>query len=224
MMLKLDLHIHSQYSEDGAGTPEVIIKSLQKKGIHGMAITDHNTVEGSLKALKVAPKDFIVVPGVEISTADGHIIALNIKENIPKGLSAIETVEKINDLNGVPIIPHLYRTMSGIKEVKLKKIVEKISAIEVFNSCSVPQTNLKTAMIAKKFNLGGTGGSDSHAPLHSGYGYTTINTTDTSVDAIISEINKKKTWGEGNTLPASYRTDRMIKSIKQFFKRGLKRI
>jgi predicted metal-dependent phosphoesterase TrpH len=223
-MLKLDLHIHSQYSEDGAGTPELIIKSLQKKGIHGMAITDHNTVEGSLKALKVAPKNFIVIPGVEISTADGHIIALNVKENIPKGLNVVETVEKTIDLNGIPIVPHLYRTMSGVKEDKLKKIIGKISAIEVFNSCSVPQTNLKTAKIAKKYNLGGTGGSDSHTPLYVGYGYTKVSTTDTNVDTIISEIYKKKTWCEGKTLSADYRTDRMIKSVKQFFQRGLKRI
>jgi predicted metal-dependent phosphoesterase TrpH len=223
-MIKLDLHIHSQYSEDGAGTPELIIKSLQKKGIRGMAITDHNTIKGSLKALKVAPKDFIVVPGIEISTDEGHIIALNVKEDIPKRLSVIETVDKIIDLNGIPLVPHLYRPMSGIKEDKLKKILKKISVIEVFNSCSVPQTNLKTAKIAKKYNLGGTGGSDAHTPLYAGYGYTTVNTTDTDVDTIISEIIKKKTWGEGNTLSVDYRTDRMIKSVKQFFQRGLKRI
>jgi len=57
-----------------------------------------------------------------------------------------------------------------------------------------------------------------------GYGYTTVNTTDKSIDTIISEINKKKTWAEGKTLPVDYRTDRMIKSVKQFFQRGLKRI
>jgi predicted metal-dependent phosphoesterase TrpH len=223
-MLKLDLHIHSQYSEDGAGTPELIIKSLQKKGLQGMAITDHNTVEGGLKALKVAPKDFIVIPGVEITTAEGHVIALDVKENIPRGLTVVETVDKIIDLNGIPLIPHLYRSMSGIKEDKLNRVIDKISTIEVFNSCSVPQTNLKTAKIAKKYELGGTGGSDSHTPLYVGYGYTTVNTTDTNVDTIISEISKKKTWGEGKTLSVDYRTDRMIRSVKQFFQRGLKRI
>jgi Ni/Co efflux regulator RcnB len=57
-----------------------------------------------------------------------------------------------------------------------------------------------------------------------GYGYTKVSTTDTNVDTIISEISKKKTWGEGKTLSADYRTDRMIKSVKQFFQRGLKRI
>ena len=60
-MLKLDLHIHSQYSEDGAGTPLEIAKILKKKGLNGMAITDHNTVEGGLSALDAASKDFVVI-------------------------------------------------------------------------------------------------------------------------------------------------------------------
>lgn len=223
-MLKLDLHIHSEYSGDGIGSPEEIIKYLQKRGLHGMAITDHNTVEGSLKALKVAPKDFIVIPGVEISTRDGHMIALNIKENIRRELSIEETVEKIIDLGGTPIVPHLFRNMSGIKKDKLRAIQTKLSAIEVFNSCSVAQSNLKTAKIAKEFNLGGTGGSDSHDPAYVGCGYTIVDTTDLSKDSIISEINKKKTWGEGVMLPLNYRSNRILLSIKQFFQRGFKRI
>ena len=223
-MLKLDLHVHSQYSEDGAGSPKDIIKSLQKRGLHGIAITDHNTVEGGLKALKIAPKNFIVIPGLEISTADGHIIGLNVKENVPRGVTVEETIEKIIDLGGTPIVPHLFRSMSGIKEKKLKKINKKISAIEVFNACSTPQSNLKTAKVAKKYKLGGTGGSDSHDPKYAGYGYTVIETSDYTIDSIISMINKKKTWGEGTTMPLDYRRDRMILSVRQFFQRGLKRI
>ena len=223
-MIKLDLHIHSQYSEDGIGSPKEIIKFLKKKGLQGMAITDHNTVEGGLQALKVAPKDFIVIPGVEISTADGHMIALNVKENITRGLSVEETVEKTIELGGMPIVPHLSRNMSGIKKGKLKKIHTKLSAIEVFNACSLPQTNMKTAKIARELKLGGTGGSDSHDPIYAGYAYTTVDTSDMNADTILSEIHKKKTWGEGVTMPLDYRQDRMILSIKQFFQRGLRRI
>ena len=223
-MLKLDLHVHSQYSEDGAGSPKDIIKSLQKRGLNGVAITDHNTAEGGLKALKIAPKNFIVIPGLEISTADGHIIGLNVKENVPRGLTVEETVEKIIDLGGTPIVPHLFRSMSGIKKEKLKKILTKVSAIEVFNACSTPQSNLKTAKVAKEYKLGGTGGSDSHAPKYAGYAYTVVNTTDYNIDSIISEIKKKKTWGEGTTMPLDYRRDRMLLSVRQFFQRGLKRI
>lgn len=223
-MLKLDLHIHSQYSEDGIGTHLEIARILKKKGLNGMAVTDHNTVEGGLSALKVASKDFIVIPGVEISTKDGHIIALNIKENIPRNLTVEETVEKIIDKGGIPIVPHLYRSLSGIKEKKLKKIIKKVPAIEVFNSCSVLQTNLKTMKIAKKYNIGGTGGSDSHIPSFVGEAYTLVDTNNFNIDSIISSIEKKKTWGAGKTLDLNYRRDRMIKSVKQFFERGFKRI
>ncbi len=223
-MLKLDLHIHSQYSEDATGSPKDIIKILQKKGLQGMAIADHNTVEGGLKALKVKPKEFIVIPGVEISTKDGHMLALNVTENIKRHLSVEETVDKIIDAGGLPVVPHLFRNMSGIKKEKLRNIQTKISAIEVFNSCSLPQTNLKTAKIAKEYGLGGTGGSDAHDPIYAGYAYTTVDTTDINIDSILSEINKKKTWGEGITMPLEYRQDRMMKSIKQFFQRGFRRI
>jgi predicted metal-dependent phosphoesterase TrpH len=223
-MLKLDLHIHSQYSEDATGSPKDIIKILQKKGLQGMAITDHNTVEGGLRALKVKPKEFIVIPGVEISTKDGHMLALNVTENIKKHLTAEETVEKIIDTGGLPVVPHLFRNMSGIKKEELKNIQTKISAIEVFNSCSLPQTNLKTSKIAKEYDLGGTGGSDAHDLIYAGYAYTTVDTADMNIDSILSEINKKKTWGEGNMMPLEYRQDRMMKSIKQFFQRGFKRI
>ena len=223
-MLKLDLHVHSEYSEDAIGSPKEIIKILKKKGLNGMAITDHNTFEGSIAAQKIAPKDFIIIPGIEISTKVGHLIALDIDKPIKRSQSIEETVEKIIDLGGTPIVPHLYRNMSGIKKENLDKIYKKISAIEVFNACSVPQTNLKTAKLAKKMNLGGTGGSDSHDPQYAGNGYTIIKSNDPRKDSIISEINNKKTWGEGTTLPLSYRSDRMVNSITQFFQRGLKRI
>lgn len=223
-MIKLDLHIHSQYSEDADGTPKEIMKLLQKKGLQGMAITDHNSIKGTLEALKLKPKDFVIIPGVEISTADGHLIALGIKEDITRGLSVQETLEKILDAGGTPIVPHLFRRMSGIKKEKLETIHQEVPAIEVFNGCSLPRTNIKTAKLAKEFNLGGIGGSDAHDSLYVGYGYTIIDSTDICIDSVLAKINKKKTWGEGTTIPLQIRRDRMLKSIKQFFQRGFKQI
>ena len=76
-MLKLDLHIHSMHSEDANGSPKEIKKLLIKKGLQGMAITDHNAINGGRIAQKESTKDFIVIPGVEISTTDGHLLAYN---------------------------------------------------------------------------------------------------------------------------------------------------
>ena len=223
-MLKLDLHLHSEYSDDAEGTPKEIIKFIKKQGLNGVAFTDHNTIAGGLKALKSAPKDIVIIPGVEISTKDGHLLAYNVKEVPPRGLSVEETVERVIDQGGVPVVPHLFRNMSGIKKDKLIPIKNKVSAIEVFNGCSLPSTNLKTARVAREFKLGGTGGSDSHHPEYVGTSFTTVDTTDVNVDTILAEIRRKKTWGEGTTMPLSYRQDRMQLSLKQFFKRGLKRI
>jgi len=223
-MLKLDLHLHSCYSDDAIGSPEDLIKSLKKRDLQGMALTDHNTIKGCIKAQKIAPKDFLVIPGVEISTADGHLLAFNVTENIRGGLSVEETVERIIDAGGEPIVPHLFRLLSGIKKEKLIGIQTKVSAIEVFNGCSVPSTNLKSAKVARAFNLGGIGGSDSHDPLYAGYAYTVVDSTDLRIDTILSEIQKKKTWGEGLTMPLAYRRDRMVLSIRQYVQRGFKRI
>lgn len=223
-MLKIDLHIHSKYSEDASGSPKEIMKLLKKKGLNGMAITDHNTIKGSLEALKLKPKDFVIIPGLEISTNDGHILALGIKENVDRNLSAEETVEQILDKGGIPVVPHLFRKMSGIKRENLELIYQKIPAMEVFNGCSLPKTNIKAAKAAKEFNLGGIGGSDAHDPLYAGYGYTTVKSDTMELESMLSEIIKKKTWGEGTTIPLQVRRDRMLKSIKQYFQRGFKRI
>lgn len=223
-MLLLDLHVHSCYSEDGAGTPQEIIASLQKRGLHGVAITDHNLLEGSLKAVSVAPKDFVVIPACEVSTADGHLLALNIREMIPRDRSIEESVELVKAQGGIPIIPHVFRSLSGIHSEKLSSVVSQVPAIEVFNGCSLPRTNVKCARIAHKLRLGGTGGSDSHMPGYAGYAYTTVDSTDLRCDSILAEIEKRRTWGGGQTIPLSYRTDRMALSIRQFFSRGFRRI
>ena len=223
-MLKLDLHLHSCYSDDATGTPKDLIKFLKKRGLQGMALTDHNTTKGYTKIQKIVPKDFLAIPSAEISTADGHLLALNVTTNIEKGLPVEETVDLIIDAGGEPIVPHLFRLLSGIKKEKLIEIQSKVSAIEVFNGCSVPNTNLKCAKIAHIFNLGGTGGSDSHDPVYAGYAYTVIDSTDLQIDTVLSEIKKKKTWGEGLTMPFTYRRDRMIHSVRQYIQRGFKRI
>jgi len=223
-MLKMDFHIHSHYSDDAIGSLQDIIKSVKNKGLQGMAITDHNTVKGGLEAKKLSSDTFLVIPGIEISTKDGHLLALNVTAEVPKDRPLQETIENIIDIGGTPIIPHIYRTMSGVKKEKLMKVKHMVNAIEVYNGCSQPTTNLRTSALAKQYFLGGTGGSDSHEPAYAVYAYTISKSTVSSIDTIMTEIEKKRTWGMGQTLPLSYRRDRMVHSFKQFFQRGFKRI
>ena len=121
--MRLDIHVHSSYSNDGSQSPEEILKHAKNIGLAGIAITDHNEISGSLKLWKDNRdiRDFIIIPGLEVSSSEGHILALGIKETIPRELTPGETIQKIEDLGGVAIASHPYRFWSGLGEEAVKK-------------------------------------------------------------------------------------------------------
>jgi len=140
-----------------------MIKAAIKNGLDGLAITDHNTVRGSLVAKKEAKrfKDFLILTGSEIRTKEGEIVALGIKENVPMNLSIEETVEKIKDLGGVSIAPHpfgsfIFRRCAGKKSLRA-------DAIEVYNSTLTKNQNNKALSLARLFKKSITAGSDAHS-------------------------------------------------------------
>ncbi len=213
--MKVDLHLHTHYSQDATGTPRDIAQLLKKKGFHGMAITDHNTVKGSLQLLKDPPPNFIIIPGCEISTSHGHILSLGITEPIKKGLSPQETIENIQDRGGLAIIPHPFRLFTGVK-----KKFSHTDAIETFNGRCSYWCNLQACKLARQHQTAQTGGSDAHNPTEAGMGYTIVDDAYTQ-DDVLTEIQKKKTQGTGQLqLPFKY----PLKSAMSFAKRGFQRI
>ena len=97
--MKYDLHIHLKYSSDGVLDPEKIVKIAIKRGLNGVAITDHNTIIGGLKAKNYETEDFKVIVGSEISTERGEIIGLFLKEEIKPG-NVQEVISEIKEQNG----------------------------------------------------------------------------------------------------------------------------
>ena len=216
--MKIDLQVHSCYSDDANNSVEELIKAAVKKGLDGIAIVDHNSVEGGLKGFEIAKeiRGFVVIPGTEISSANGHIIGLNVKENIPKKLTAEETVERINSLGGIPVLPHPYRMLSGAGE----KNVKGFSGVEVFNSKSPVWENKKAEKLAEKLGAGETGGSDAHSSNEIGYGITEFSVNSFRVDDLLQEIGKKRTKGYGVLIPKKIVLRQHVKSLRLWFKRG----
>ena len=216
--MKIDLHVHSEYSDDANGSVEDLIKAAVKKGLNGIAIVDHNSVEGGLRGFGIAKemKDFVVIPGAEISSAEGHILALNIKENIPKKLSVEETIERIISLGGISVLPHPYRMLSGLGE----KNVEGFAGIEVFNSRSLGWENKKAEFLAEKLDIGKTGGSDAHSSNEIGNGVTEFSVNSLRIDDLIQEIEKKRTKAYGILSPKNVLLRQHVKSLLLWFKRG----
>ena len=96
LMLRFDLHVHTNYSRDGQSTVEEILKAAKAKGLDGVAITDHNTTAGARYALEVCDRvapGLLVIPGEEISTRSGHLIVLGITKDIPRGMSVSDTIK-----------------------------------------------------------------------------------------------------------------------------------
>jgi len=168
--MRFDLHTHTTYSEhhfwgkDALNTPAEMINAAIKRGLSGMAITDHQTVKGSLvgeEYVKAHKLNFKIITGIEIRTLSGDLLALGIRENIPDNLSLETTIEKIHALNGLSVAPHPYGEF-GLRECLKEKAV-KADAIEVFNagSCRSFQ-NLKAKRLAVKNHKPFSAGSDAH--------------------------------------------------------------
>jgi predicted metal-dependent phosphoesterase TrpH len=215
MQIKADLHVHTTYSKDSLITPKDLVYYAKKRGLNAVAVTDHNLLEGSWKIAKEI--DFPIIPGMEVSSSDGHIVALNVSELIPRGFSAAETVERIHKAGGVAIACHPFVFGKGcLKEA----VSEKFDAVEVINARAFPfkRSVKKAEETAKKFNLPRVAGTDAHFGPQIGYGFTVIEAEDLSVEAVAKAIVKGDCQPFGQVVPfilnlqlELHRVERMIR-------------
>lgn len=166
--MKLDLHIHSKYSKDSLLKPETILKVAKKRGLNGIAVTDHNTIKGGLATKKMnVDENFTVIIGSEIKTEYGDIIGLFLQEEIISRAFE-EVVDEVKDQDGLVILAHPFR--KGF--VFPSNLFIKIDLIEAFNARSPKSLNEKAFELAKKHKKPITAGSDSHLAFEIGGGKT----------------------------------------------------
>ena len=170
--MKADLHVHSCFSEDGHSTPEEILARAKELGFGCIAITDHNSFE-SFELVK-GYDDIIFVPGEEVGSAEGHIVALGIDREIPKHLSIKETIDLIHEAGGIAIAAHPYRWWTGLGEKNTLRYADQFDGIEGYNARSTKKHNDKSFKLAKENGKCMTAGSDAHKPEFIGDGYTVL--------------------------------------------------
>ncbi|UCG68847.1 MAG: PHP domain-containing protein [Thermoplasmata archaeon] len=222
--MKIDIHIHSSYSSDGTVAPQEILKHAKNIKLNGIAITDHNEIAGSLKLWKENKnnKDFTVIPGMEVSSSEGHILALGVKEPVQGGLTPKETIERITDLGGLAIASHPYRFWSGLGEECVRRT--KFEVLEVTNSRSLKNENVKARKLADELGCGKAGGSDCHTLSHLGNAYTKLDNPTFDMDGILEEIRKGKSQGEGTSRKRNETPRYAASCVYLWLKRGMKRI
>ena len=209
MGLKIDLHVHSCYSPDSSITLKQVVAFAKKRGLDGVAITDHNTVKG---ALKLKTKEIIVIPGIEVSTLQGHLLGINLTTPIPAKLGMEETIQKIHDSGGVAIAAH---PTAFYKSPATKKVT-CYDAVEVMNASSVPFSVLThySRKFAERINAPQTGGSDSHYAPEIGSAYTVVD-ADSEINEITEAITRGATFPMGNGIPLRIRFERSILKLKR---------
>jgi len=171
-LIKADLHIHTGYSPDSVTPLESIVARCNERGINCVAITDHNTIAGALDMKRVAP--FKVVVGEEIDTKEGEVIGYYLGEEIPRGLTALETVRRIKRQGGVVCIPHPFDSFrfSALRRDSLEALVPHIDIIEVFNSRLLLRRHAARAdEFARAHGLLASAGSDAHTATEVGNAY-----------------------------------------------------
>ena len=109
-----DLHIHSIYSHDATTTVRAILKQASDVGLNIIAVADHDEIRGSLEAQELAPKYGLeVIPAAEITTKEGHLVALWIHQPPPAGMSLADTLIHIGKQGGIAIAPHPFNNLPG---------------------------------------------------------------------------------------------------------------
>ena len=216
MPLKIDLHIHTIYSYDGLITPKELIWQLRRKRLDGVAITDHDTVRGWPRFRETLSKyGFIVIPGVEVSARNAHILALNVTTNIPAGLGIEETISLIHEAGGLAIASHPVAVYRGWA----KNLHGKFDAIEVINASSFPFffSAFFSKKLAVELKLPQVAGSDAHFYREVGSAYTIIKVDNSSLEDVIEAIRRGLTVPCGNPIPLHVRMKREALALKKRF-------
>jgi len=217
-MLTCDLHVHTNYSRDGESSIEDIIHRAEIIGLDAIAITDHDTIEGARAALKIST-DVIIIPGIEISTKQGHLIALGRLIEFPKGLEVLETIAIAREQGALLILPHPFHMMRHGVGLHFKNALSSVDAVEVFNSrYIVGSANMKAAKFAKKLGKPCVGGSDAHNARYVGYGKTLVN-AEHDLSSILEAIRNGDSVATGRKTPLRTYTRQSLRNTWKKLKR-----
>jgi predicted metal-dependent phosphoesterase TrpH len=130
---EIDFHVHTFFSYDCPMPPRLVIEIARRKGLSGIAITDHGTVDGALATVDANRyPDFLVIPGVEVKTDIGDLIGLYVDRRI-ESYTFSHVIQEIHEKGGLAYVPHPIRTFGPerIKQVYAQN--PEIDLWEMFN-------------------------------------------------------------------------------------------
>ncbi len=215
--------MHTTFSSDGHTEPKEAVLTAKKVGLSAIAVTDHNRPAGAREVARVAKDhDLLVVLASEVSSFNGHILALGVSEPIPRGLSASETIQRIEDRGGVPVAAHPGRFYTGLSLSEIRS--NQFPAVEVANGGSSIRQNRLARKVAEGKGLAMTGGSDAHHPQDIGRSRTVFENPPSTAEELLEEIRAKRTDGKGQGLTLGGQLSHNAGMFGRWLRRGGKRM
>jgi predicted metal-dependent phosphoesterase TrpH len=162
VLLRVDLHLHSNFSHDGRSSLQQLIERARECNLDRLALTDHNTVEGALSFVRIAPE--LAIAGEEVKTLEGEVIGLFITSRVPPFLAPEEAMDLIHGMGGLTYMPHpLDMHRSNFRAERVVELAGRIDIIETYNPWCDAAANRAAAQLADELGKVTATGSDSHA-------------------------------------------------------------
>ncbi|MFW6449092.1 MAG: CehA/McbA family metallohydrolase [Halobacteriota archaeon] len=204
-MLTAELHTHTALSHDGRDEVELLLEQAEGVGLDAMAVTDHDAIEASLRAEALAPEyGLLGIPGIEVTSAAGHVIGLGVREVVDPFQSFEATARAIHDAGGIVIVPHPFQSSRHgvLTAIEPEPVIEHADAIEVYNSRLLTgRSNRQADRFAVRHGLSRVAGSDAHICEMVGQAVTHVDAEDRTVEALTDAIAAGRTEIEGKRTP-----------------------
>jgi predicted metal-dependent phosphoesterase TrpH len=174
----IDLHCHTSASFDSLASPGDVVRAAARRGLTHLAVTDHDRIDGALRARDAAPDGLTIIVGEEVTTSDGDLIAAFLERAVPPGLTALEAIAAIREQGGLVGVPHPFDRSRGYGRTsgaQLEDIADEVDWIEAHNARVVDgSANEQAAIFAAEHSLPGVCASDSHTILEVGISYNIV--------------------------------------------------
>jgi hypothetical protein len=187
----LDLHCHTSASFDCLAAPESQVRAAAERGLTHLAITDHDRIDGALRARDAAPAGLTVIVGEEVKTADGDLIALFLERPVAPGRPARETIAEVRAQGGLVGIPHPFDKYRGsmLNDPRLEAIGQLVDWVEAHNARVVGGSgNEQAAAFAKRLGLPGVAASDAHSTLEVGVAYNVVQVDPSTPEGLLAAL------------------------------------
>jgi predicted metal-dependent phosphoesterase TrpH len=187
----VDLHCHTSASFDSLSNPRKVVEAAATRGLTHLAITDHDRIEGALRARNAAPAGLTVIVGEEIRTADGDLIALFLEEAVEPHRPARETIEAVRAQGGLVGIPHPFDRFRGsmLNDPRLEAISHLVDWVEAHNARIVGGSgNERAQQFARDMGLPGIAVSDAHSVLEVGVAYTALDADPSTPEGLLAAL------------------------------------